>query len=498
MRKKLLILALVLTACDTDGAGPDDEPRIQLAAQSITVGVGSTTTVGVTITNAAELPTFVSRDNTVAQATLGAGIAITGVQAGSTYVVVWLPSFPQVRDSVHVVVTATNNPGQPVQLPLLGTGVVQDRFTAEVAVSGDIAYTSTWGFRTVGNLGYPGNVIKVWNVAANTPQLIDSLVIANISTIGDVQISDDGALLVAALEGGSTNNGIAIYSRTNPARPVLIHRFSHQNTSPGVHTLKLGRINNRLYAFLSVNDGRLMILDLNDPANPQVTFNQVIANSIHDVFIRDGVLFAALWHTGLRIYDVGGAGSGGTPASPVALGTVVTKLCTDCSGGPSVHNVWWFHNPIGSSKRYAFVGEEGFGNWSAQVSSGAIHVVDVTNFNTPVEVAVYEPDMSTTANAQIAGTHNFVMDEASGILYAGHYNAGVRALDVRGDLGTCTAAQKTADGRCNLRLMGREAGIAVSSGPPKYVWGVARVGSHLYASDMWNGLFKIDITALQR
>jgi hypothetical protein len=160
--------------------------------------------------------------------------------------------------------------------------------------------------------------------------------------------------------------------------------------------------------------------------------------------------------------------------------------------------VWWVHDPVGNSKRFAFVGEEGPGNVSAQVSSGAIHVVDVSNFDMPREVAVYEPDMSTTANGQIAGTHNFVMDEASGILYAAYYNGGVRALDVRGDLSVCTAAQKTADGRCHLRLMGREVGVAVNSGPPKYVWGVARVGTDIYASDMWNGLFKIDASALRR
>ena len=34
-----------------------------------------------------------------------------------------------------------------------------------------------------------------------------------------------------------------------------------------------------------------------------------------------------------------------------------------------------------------------------------------------------------------AGAHNFSVDEAKGLLYAAYYNAGVRVLDVRGDLG---------------------------------------------------------------
>ena len=52
-----------------------------------------------------------------------------------------------------------------------------------------------------------------------------------------------------------------------------------------------------------------------------------------------------------------------------------------------------------------------------------------------------------------AGTHNFWVDEPSGILYAAYYNGGVRALDVRGDLGACAEAQShphTALIICNL------------------------------------------------
>jgi hypothetical protein len=229
-----------------------------------------------------------------------------------------------------------------------------------------------------------------------------------------------------------------------------------------------------------------------------VVFNQVIASSIHDVFIRDGVLFAAIWTTGLRIYDVGGAGAGGSPANPVALGTTEIEKCKDCTFDGPAHNVWWFHNPIGNARRYAFVGEENQGSVGSQTASGAVHVIDVSDFNNPQEVAVYDPGASRTANNQIAGAHNFVMDEASGILYAAYYNGGVRAIDVRGDLGVCTTAQKTADGRCDLIAMGREVGVAVNTLAPKYVWGVARVGTNVYASDMWNGLFKIDISALQR
>jgi hypothetical protein len=254
-----------------------------------------------------------------------------------------------------------------------------------------------------------------------------------------------------------------------------------------------------LYAFCSASfGGRLTIVDITNAAQPTDVFSQAIASNIHDVFIRDGVLFTAIWHTGMRIYDVGGAGRGGSPSAPVELGTVRTAPCSVCGAGTSsVHNIWWFHDPNTNQKRYAFIGEEGPSELFS-TSRGAVHVVDVSDFNAPREVAVYEPTPASTATGQVAGAHNFVMDEPSGILYAAFYNGGVRALDVRGDLSACTAAQKTADNRCDLRLMDREVGIAVSNSVPKSVWGVALVGNHLYASDMPVGLHKIDISALKR
>jgi len=106
----------------------------------------------------------------------------------------------------------------------------------------------------------------------------------------------------------------------------------------------------------------------------------------------------------------------------------------------------------------------------------------------PTEVAFY--------SVPGAGTHNFAVDEQNGILYAAYYNGGVRALDIRGDLSTCTTAQKATDpgkARCDLRLMGREAGVWLPS-QKVYIWGVALVGTTLYASDMINGLWKLDVS----
>lgn len=359
-----------------------------------------------------------------------------------------------------------------------GLGTVQDRYTAEVWAVGNIAYTTTWGTRQQTGTTSVGNAIKIWNVAGSTPVLVDSVIVAGATTVGDVQVSDDGKLLVVPTE--RIPGSIAIYDLTNPLKPRLLSQFLNDDLVPGVHTTQVERVNGKLYAFLSVDrsPARLVIVDLSNPEAPTQVFSQAMGNPfVHDVFVRDGILFVALWNDGVSIFDIGGGGRGGSVSAPVLLGNVVT------SGGEA-HNIWWFHDPSSGSRQYAFVGEEATGSIGS-ASAGDIHVIDVSNFANPKEVGFY--------TVEGAGTHNFSVDESRGILYAAYYNAGVRALDIRGDLGGCAADLKDPGGRCDLRKMGREIGHGLTdTGMPVYVWGVHKVGANLYASDMLNGLWKLE------
>ena len=367
-------------------------------------------------------------------------------------------------------------------LSIIGRGDMTDRFMAEVWIHGDVAYTSSWGSRG----GHVGNVVHIWRVADDSPELIDSLIVENATTLGDIQVSDDGRLLVVATE--RQNGSIVIYDLANPLKPARLTRYETDNTTNGVHTAEVARVNGTLYGFLSIDppDARLVIVDLSDPANPQEVFVRSMgAPFVHDVFVRDGILFTALWNDGLTIWDLGGGGKGGSPSNPVQIGNVRTATFSPLVSGSEAHNVWWFHDPAGgpNAKRYAFVGEEGPAS-SQTSSSGDIHVVDISDMSAPREVAFYHVDG--------AGTHNFSMDEDRGVLYAAYYNGGVRALDVRGDLSSCSADQKSPDGRCDLRKMGREIAAGLQGGNlPVYVWGVHFDGSFIYASDMLNGLWKL-------
>lgn len=365
-------------------------------------------------------------------------------------------------------------------LEVLGLGVDTARYTAEIAVHGTTAYTTTWGYRYA-----PGNKIDIWDVSGDAPRFVDSVIVNNATTIGDVAVSDDGKLLVVATE--REGGAIVVYDLTDPRKPAPLARFSNEDTFPGVHTAEIGRVNGKLYGFLSIDPlnstpARLVTVDLSVPSAPREIFTKVVGSPyVHDTFIRDGLLFVALWNDGIEIWDVGGGGKGGTPEHPKVLGGVKTL------GGES-HNIWWYHDP-GGGKRYAFVGQEGFGSVGSS-SSGDIHVIDVSDFSAPKEVAFY--------HVPGAGTHNFSVDEAHGVLYAAYYNAGVRAIDVRGDLESCTDAERDVNvpahlSRCNLGLMGREIGAGlVELDRPTYVWGVAYVNGVVYASDMLNGIWKLN------
>ena len=359
------------------------------------------------------------------------------------------------------------------KLAVLGNGEVQDRFTGEIWVQGTTAYTTTWG-----NRGTPGNAVKIWDVGGNVPTLVDSLIVPTAVTLGDVQVSDDGQLLVVATE--FSPGSIVLYSLADPRQPQLITRYNTALTDPGVHTADVARVNGRLYAFLCVDNSstaaaRLVIVDITNPATPTQVFTQVMGSPyVHDTFVRDGILFTALWNDGIEIWDIGGGGRGGTPSNPVELSTLTTI-------GGKAHNIWWYKDN-GGAKRFAFVGEEGPG-FVGSSSSGDIHVVDVSNLSAPREVAFY--------HIEGAGTHNFWVDEARGVLYAAYYNGGVRALDITGDLSSCGGGDRDILGRCDLGATQREIGHGLLDGPPVYIWGVQLAGGQLYASDMLNGIWKL-------
>ena len=195
---------------------------------------------------------------------------------------------------------------------------------------------------------------------------------------------------------------------------------------------------------------------------------------MHDTHVRDGIAFVSAWNDGLVLYDVGNGIRGGTPANPVEISRMLTSD-NGVPGGRAVHNAWWFHNPVTGERRYVFVGQEGGGVLGVS-SSGDIHVVDVSDLTQPQEVAF--------VTIPGAGTHNFWMDEARQILYAGYYNAGAVAIDVSGTLA----------GNISSRIVQQ---VRPGGASNTYMWGVQIAGGSLWASDMLSGFWRLDPVTLQ-
>jgi hypothetical protein len=377
-----------------------------------------------------------------------------------------------------VVFTATavtsGTPGTPATVlsVVAGGNNVPQRFSSDLWVHGNYAYTGTWGFRDE-----LGNVLNVWSLdAAGAPTLAGTVTVPDIGTVSDDQVTDDGSLLVLSGESGS-DGGIYVYGLTDPAHPALLGVASVG--ARGVHTVSLSTIDGHLYAFAAMNPGfsgnatqdkpALMIYDLSNPSSPTLVHREPIEPNygIHDTYVRDGLAFVFAWDEGVIIYDVGNGMKGGSPSAPAKISQLVTA--TDGAISPSVHNGWWFHNPVTGEKKYLFIGQEGLGVIGSQ-SSGDIHVVDVSDLVHPTEVAFF--------HVKGAGTHNFWVDETRQVLYAAYYNAGVIALDISGTL----------SGDLGSRLLSQ-----VKPGGPgnTYTWGVQLANGSLYAIDMLSGLWQL-------
>ncbi len=478
------------------------------AATIVTVAAVIPNSSGVTITpptlsvNVGQTAQFIGQAGTAGVTYSSSATAVATVDANTGMATAVAPGTSVITATSKLNTTAkatavlTVNIPAPFTLAVLGSGAVNERYSAEIAAGNGFAYTTTWSTRS----GNRGDAVKIWNVSGASPTLVDSLKIAGVGTTSDVQISADGSLLVVSTEGLGTGS-IVIYNRSNPALPTFVARHQTIETMRGVHTVKLSVINNRHYAFLQIDPGTLngqfrvatlVIVDITNPTATQEVFVREMGRPyIHDVFVRDGLLFAALWDDGMTIFDVGGGGRGGSPSNPVTISNVRTVT-------GDIHNIAWIHDPQTGSKKYVFLGEEGpssGGIGAGGAASGDIHVMDITDIAAPREVAIFA--------VPGAGVHNFFVDEPSGILYAAYYNAGVRAIDVRGDLGTCTTAQRstklsvTGAPLCDLRLMGREAGIGLATGG-FYIWGVTLQGTRLYASDMAKGIVTLDASPLKR
>ena len=128
--------------------------------------------------------------------------------------------------------------------PGIALGAVGERYSSDLWLHGDWAFTGTWGYRLE-----RGDAVNIWRLGDDDPRLRSTLVIPAISTVGDVEVSRDGRLLLVATEGGP-NAGMHLFDVQTPDEPV--HLARHVMVE-GVHTATFGYVDGKTYVFAARN-----------------------------------------------------------------------------------------------------------------------------------------------------------------------------------------------------------------------------------------------------
>lgn len=377
--------------------------------------------------------------------------------------------------------------------PISVTPRVHNRRLERVSahIMGDIQAAEHWAINDVLYVSTIADRLYTFDIRNPlAPVLADSIMV-DARVINDVQTTPDGKIGVLTREGASTRrNGIVFLDLNSPLHPKIISEYTSTVTG-GVHSVYV----DSHYVYLTDDaTGSMRIIDFADLRNPREVgrweisgvqgksgdrdpTGQVIGGSVgrmlHDIQIKDGLAYLAYWRHGVIILDVGNGIKGGTPAAP-KLVSQFTYNVTDLYPADRIagtHSIFRYKN-------YLFVADEVFpGTFDLQnrariETMGQLHVLDVSDVERPKKVAFYHGP---------GGAHNFWLEDD--VLYLGAFEAGLRALDVSGEL------------RGDLVRQGREIG-SVWTGDPKgfrpnlpMAWGAQPHKGVIYLTDINSGLW---------
>jgi hypothetical protein len=338
--------------------------------------------------------------------------------------------------------------------------------------------------------GRGGDVMYALDISNPANPIITDSIIANTRRVNDVMTTPDGKYLVFTREGAADRrNGIVICSLEDPAHPKVISEFTDGVTA-GVHSsfiYQQEKFGTHVYI---TNDGTgaLHIIDISDPYRPREvaqwkTPRADAGRTLHDIDLKDGLLYASYWNDGLVILDIGNGVKGGSPSNPQMVSQFKYDLNAlyrdvEAAGGPGfirgTHTAW-------RHKNYVFIADEvfpgspveGARDASAGRAYGRMQVVDVSDISKPKVVAHYEPEFGGVHNVWVAGD----------TLYMGAYNAGFRTFDISGELrGDLRAQQREMVHLNTADMTGNVANTAMT-------WGVVVRDGLAYVNDMNNGLW---------
>ncbi|WP_420636870.1 hypothetical protein [Candidatus Palauibacter sp.] len=353
------------------------------------------------------------------------------------------------------------------------------RHTAHLEIVGSGIATAhragdTWVFEGVDERDYAyigtffHDWMKVWDVTDPTQPVLTDSIQLDARRINDVKIHPNNRLGIVTREGASSRrNGIVFLDLSTPAHPTILSEYTDTVTG-GVHNVWILGDEDLVYVCHN-GTSEIVIMDIADPANPREINRWVHdepVRSLHDVIVQDGYAYASFWNEGIYILDAGAGTHGGTARDP--------KLVSRWVSGQGNTHVAWRHG------KYLFVAAEIYpSDWDANAfgpieARGYVEVLDMTDIENPVKVAHY--------TVPEAGAHNLWSDDRDR-LYVGYYQAGLRVLDISGEL------------RGDLYRQGREIGAIKTSSPEAAVpnwsmtWGAQLFKGRIYTSDLHSGLW---------
>ena len=356
-------------------------------------------------------------------------------------------------------------------IEVVGRGRVSTVHTSDLWVweapdGRDYALTGTWG----GN-----GEAYFWDVTDPSDITPVDTVTVDARTVNDVKVSDDGRTCIISREGASDRkNGMVILDCSDPTDVSIVTEYTHRLTG-GVHNLFISE--DHVYALS--NGRRYEIINIEDRANPTRVSDfelETPGHSIHDVWVDDGIAYSSNWDDGIVMVDVGNGVKGGSPSNPVEIGRYAYPSGWNHAAFP--------YDDAATGKDWVVAGDEAFPNGlntenEPTIPAGWLHFVDVTDPETPSEEARYRvPE---------AGSHNFWVDGDT--LYVAYYNAGLRVVDLSGDL------------KGNLYEQGREIAHLKSYDPEGRIpnaamaWGPQPYKGHIFFSDWNSGLWAVELTS---
>ena len=384
--------------------------------------------------------------------------------------------------AVASVIVAPRNVERAVEI--IGRAPVKDFQAAEQWIIGNHAYVTTIS-----------DQLLVYDISdPKNPKLTDKVKF-DARHVNDVSTTPDGRIAVITREGASSRkNGIVFLDTADPAHPKVVSEYTATVTG-GVHSAYI----DDHYVYLTDDaTGSLRVIDFKEIKSPKEVARWEVANPVartfttpdgeqasggrylHDVQVKDGLIYLAYWRDGLIILDVGKGIKGGSPERP----QLVSQLRLNYN---ELYGDGWLAgaHAVFRYKNYVFVGDEVFpSTFDIHAKNripvrGIVHVIDVTDIMNPRKVAEYEvPE---------GGSHNiWVKDD---IMSMGYYTGGGRIVDVSGEL------------RGNLYQQGREIARVWTGDPNGYranipfAWGAQPHKDMIFFNDINSGIWIVKLGA---